>query len=400
LGLEKRGMESSSASGENTMNNNKLNRVWIIVTLVAQHVVIDGPNVYNDRYCLRHKLRYCKKCLIKSNWNNKNPKYWDRTLDVERLEIVSDYVKRRGYKPHFFILDGTQQYLLDNRKTLPEIKPKLKIIERMIRKKEIIELDREKWKKEGHVLDDIWWITFALEIDALILTNDKLRDWQPGGRFERSDLDWADIEKRRIEFIFEPKNAKWNKFGDKCEVQTFVAAELETLSEMNPRQKMEKLKLEKRASEEKIEKINQLIESLAKTTSDEINQGHDFFGYEEQIIDAWLAAFEFGEGALSMERTSTVWCFVVGYICGLNWFKHIEDGGSIITWINHPKFDEGAAKENLGYGSKESSIRILENQFNLVENKTKLRFKFSPDQEMLMVLNFEDFNQIKKGEEE
>ena len=86
-------------------------------------------------------------------------------------------------------------------------------------------------------MDDIWWITFALEIDALILTNDKLRDWKPGGKYARPDLDWVDIENRRVEFSFEPKNAKWNKFGDKCEEQVFTAAELETLAEMNPLQK-------------------------------------------------------------------------------------------------------------------------------------------------------------------
>ena len=393
-------MESYSAGVVNTMNDNKLIRVWIIVTLAVEHVVIDGPNVHTDNYCLRHKLRLCRKCLIESKWDTNDEKYWDRTLDIERLPIVSDYVKKRGYKPKFFILDGTHQYLLDNRKTLPEIKPKLKIMDRMISKKEIILLDREKWKKKGKVVDDIWWITFALEIDAFILTNDQLKDWKPGGKYARPDLDWDDIENRRIEFSFEPKQAKWNKFGDKCEEQVFTAAELETLAEMDPLQKKEMLELERQAYIEKTEKISQLIESLAKTTADEINQGHDFFGYEEQIIDAWLAAFEFGEGALSMERTSTVWCFVVGYICGLNWFKHIEDGGSIITWINHPKFDEEVAKKNLGYGSNESNTRILENQFNLVENKTELSFKFSPDQKMLILLNPGDFNQRKRGDEE
>ena len=165
---------------------------------------------------------------------------------------------------------------------------------------------------------------------------------------------------------------------------------------MDPLQKMEMLELERQAAIEKTEKISQLIESLAKTTADEINQGHDFFGYEQQIIDAWLAAFEFEEGALSMERTTTVWWFVVGYICGLNWFKHKEDGGNIHTWTNHPKYDELTAKHNLGYGSNESHIRILENQFNLLEDRTELRFKFSPDQKSLMCLNSDDFYQ-KKG---
>lgn len=394
--MEKSGMESYSAGGVNAMNDNKLNRVWIIVTLAAEHVVIDGPNVHTDNYCLHHKLRHCRTCLITSKWDTNDAEYWDRTLDIERLPIVSDYVKKRGYKPKFFILDGTHQYLLDNRKTLPEIKPKLRIMDKMIRKKEIILLDREKWKKQGKVVDDIWWITFALEIDALILTNDQLRDWKPGGKYARPDLDWDDIENRRVEFSFEPKHAKWNKFGDKCEEQVFTAAELETLAEMDPLQKMEMLELERQAAIEKTEKISQLIESLAKTTADEINQGHDFFGYEQQIIDAWLAAFEFEEGALSMERTTTVWWFVVGYICGLNWFKHKEDGGNIHTWTNHPKYDELTARHNLRYGSNESHIRILENQFNLLEDRTELRFKFSPDQKSLMCLNSDDFYQ-KKG---
>ena len=393
-------MESSSAGGENTMNNNKQNRVWVFVTLAARHIVIDGPNVHTDTHCLLHDMRNCSECLIKSKNNQRDEKYWDRTLDIERFPIVSDYVKKRGYSPKFFILDGTINYLDRKQDKLPEIKSKLEILNRMIREKEIIVLDRGKWKKGNKVVDDIWWITFALEIDALILTNDKLRDWKPGGSNERPDLDWDDIENRRIEFSFEPKEVKWNKFGHKCEKQIFTAPELETLADMSPLQKIKMLQLEKQASEERIEKINKKIESLAMTTSAEIERGHNFFGYEEQIIDAWLAAFEFEEGALSMERTSTVWCFVVGYICGLNWFKHIEDGGGIITWINHPKFDEETAKENLGYGSNENHIRILENQFNLVENKTELRFKFSPDQEMLMVLNSEDFYQRKKGEEE
>ena len=398
--MEKSGMESYSAGVVNTMNDNKLNRVWIIVTLAAEHVVIDGPNVHTDNYCLRHKLRYCSRCLINSKWDTNDEKYWDRTLDIERLPIVSDYVKKRGYKPKFFILDGTHQYLLDNRKTLPEIKPKLRIMDRMIRKKEIILLDREKWKKQGKVVDDIWWITFALEIDALILTNDQLRDWKPGGKYERTDLNWEDIENRRIEFSFEPKHARWNKFGDKCEEQVFTAAELETLAEMDPSQKKEMLELELQASIEKTEKIRQLMESLAKTTPDEINQGHDFFGYEEQIIDAWLAAFEVKEGILVGEFTSVVWKLVVGYICGLNWYHHIECGGDIITWMRHQKFDEELAKKNLGYSSTESHIRILENQFNLLENRTEFKFKFSPDQKSLLLLNPENLYQKKEREEE
>ena len=171
-----------------------------------------------------------------------NPEYWDRTLDIERLPIVSEYVRSRGYSPRIFIFDSTHDYIIRNRKQFLELMPKLKILDKMIKKKEIILLSREKWRKGGKVVDDIWWITFALEIDALILTNDNLKDW----RGKRQDLDWNDIENRKIGFSFEPRHAKWNKFGDECEEQVFTAAELERLAEMNPVQKMEVAKLERR----------------------------------------------------------------------------------------------------------------------------------------------------------
>ena len=93
--MEKRGMESSSAGGENTMNNNKQNRVWLFVTLAARHIVIDGPNVHTDTHCLLHDMRNCSECLIKSKNNQRDEKYWDRTLDIERFPIVSNYVKKR-----------------------------------------------------------------------------------------------------------------------------------------------------------------------------------------------------------------------------------------------------------------------------------------------------------------
>ena len=381
--MEKSGMEYSSAGVVNTMNDYKVKYIWLIVRISSGHVVIDGPNVHTDRYCHRHKVRNCNECMIQSKWNTDNLKFWDRTLDIERLPIVSDYVKRRGYKPIFFILDGTHEYLIKNRKTLPELNPKLKILDKMIKKKEIMLLDREKWEKKGKVVDDIWWITFAIEINALILTNDGLRDWKD----KRKDLDWNEIEKRKIGFSFDPKHAKWNKIGDECEEQIFTAPELETLSEMGSLQKKKMAILEKKELEERVSKLNLVIESLAKTTSEEINEGHDFFGYEEQIIEAWLAVFEVKDETLISKSTSMVWWFVVGYICGLDWYQHIEDGGNINTWTNHQKYDEELAKQNLGHSSTESKTRILENQFNLLEERTEKRFKFSPDQTSLLLLN-------------
>ena len=372
------------------MNHNKGKIVWLTVGVNSGYVVVDGPNVYTDRYCLSHKLRQCKDCMIQSKWKMDDPKYWDRTLDIERLPIVSEYVRSRGYRPRIFILDSTHDWIIRNRKQFLELMPKLKILDKMIKKKEIILLSREKWRKGGKVVDDIWWITFALEIDALILTNDNLKDW----RGKRQDLDWNDIENRKIGFSFEPRHAKWNKFGDECEEQVFTAAELERLAEMNPVQKMEVAKLERRKLLERASELEILIESLAKTTAEEISEEHDFLGYEGEIIDAWLAAFEVKDGALGSERTMTVWRFVVGYICGLDWHQHINDGGDMHSWTNHQKYDEEISKKRLGYSTTESHIRILENQFNLLEERTEKRFKFSPDQENLLFLNaVEDFNE-------
>ena len=63
-----------------------------------------------------------------------NPEYWDRTLDIEGLPIVSEYVRSRGYVENLHFRRYAY-YLLRNRKKLPELKPKLKILDKMIKKK-------------------------------------------------------------------------------------------------------------------------------------------------------------------------------------------------------------------------------------------------------------------------
>ena len=44
------------------MNNKIQITVTLSVDTLAPVVVIDGPNVYYDNYCKKHKMRQCSKC--------------------------------------------------------------------------------------------------------------------------------------------------------------------------------------------------------------------------------------------------------------------------------------------------------------------------------------------------
>mgnify|MGYP001447245135 CR=1 FL=1 len=124
MGLEKEWSNPPTCVGDGIMNHNKGKIVWLTVGVNSGYVVVDGPNVHTDRYCLLHKVRYCKACRIQSKKKMDNPEYWDRTLDIERLPIVSEYVRSRGYRPRIFIFDATHDYIIRNRKQFLELMPK------------------------------------------------------------------------------------------------------------------------------------------------------------------------------------------------------------------------------------------------------------------------------------
>ena len=124
------------------MKNKILIRISIIVSVQPRFVVVDGPNVHTDRYCLQHNRRQCTKCKSRFGWEMKNipgkKKRFDRTLDVDRLKIVADRLLEYGYEPRISIFDTTYHNLRTNRKKNEDFGTKWKILRKLTNKGKII----------------------------------------------------------------------------------------------------------------------------------------------------------------------------------------------------------------------------------------------------------------------
>lgn len=380
------------------MKNKILIRISIIVSVQPRFVVVDGPNVHTDRYCLQHKRRQCTKCKRRFGWEMKNipgkKKRFDRTLDVDRLKIVSDRILEYGYEPRISIFDTTYHNLRMNRKTNEDYGTKWEIMKKLTNEGKIIVLDREKWQRDGKVIDDIWYLDIALQIDAIIMTNDNFKDWKK----DRPDIDWGKVENSRIRFLFTPEEI------DMTEPQVFALPELPKLSELPPEKLIEMREMEKRKLLEKAEAIDSeiselkykqlVINSQTKTSVSEIGQGHDFLGHEEEIISAWLELIDLGGGTTDV-FTSTLWRNVAGAVLGLEYSDH-----GVLA--RNDKFDTNLAKEKMGFTPEEEPIRILEHQMTLLEEHTGMQIKFSPDQSSVGFVDHHKWEEKKKqmGEEE
>ena len=374
------------------MKNKILIRISIIVSVQPRFVVVDGPNVHTDRYCLQHNRRQCTKCKIKFGW--KMEKGFDRSLDVDKLKIVADRLLEYGYEPRISIFDTTYHNLRTNRKKNEDFGTKWKILRKLTNKGKIIVLDKEKWLRDDKVIDDIWYLDIALQIDAIIMTNDNFKDWKK----DRPDIDWEKVENSRIRFLFTPEEI------DMGEPQVFAVPELPKLTDLPPEKLIEMRESERRKLLDKAaaidSEINELkskqlvISSQAKTSESEIGEGHDFLGHEEEIISAWLELIELGGGTTGA-FASTLWRNVAGAVLGLDYSDH-----GVLA--RNDKFDTNLAKEKMGFSPEEEPIRILEHQMTLLEEHTGMQIKFSPNQSSVGFVDHHKWEEKKKqmGEEE
>ena len=374
------------------MKNKILIRISIIVSVQPRFVVVDGPNVHTDRYCLQHNRRQCTNCKIKFGWRME--KGFDRSLDVDRLKIVADRLLEYGYEPRISIFDTTYHNLRTNRKKNEDFGTKWKILRKLTKKGKIIVLDKEKWLRDDKVIDDIWYLDIALQIDAIIMTNDNFKDWMK----DRPDIDWEKVENSRIRFLFTPEEI------DMGEPQVFAVPELVKLTDLPPEKLIEMRESERRKLLDKAaaidSEINELkskqlvISSQAKTSESEIGEGHDFLGHEEEIISAWLELIELGGGTTGA-FASTLWRNVAGAVLGLDYSDH----GAL---ARNDKFDTNLAKEKMGFSPEEEPIRILEHQMTLLEEHTGMQIKFSPNQSSVGFVDHHKWEEKKKqmGEEE
>ena len=350
------------------MKDNKPFSICITVTFVHGVVVVDGPNVVHENICKEHDRRNCPSCKRRyKDYNNEI--YWDRTFDLHRLEILDSALEQRGYKAIIWIKWGTYNYAKKKAKKFPEIQ--LSLLQRMVDEGSVITPKPES--------DDIWWITLALEMDALILTNDNFKDKKSREgiktreRTNYPDLNWKEIDDKTYRFEFQP---------DTClrgEEQKLLIPDLPNHPDLTPEEsrEVEIVRLEKRLEELKTERstvrIEDLIGEVAMTTNEEMAEENHTFN--DEIIQSWDTAFERGGGNQAYCYGSySIWENLLSNICSVSVTPEFK-----LTPID-PDHDFSAdrfgLREKLGYSKNTSWRTILENQLVIYSEYIGREIKF------------------------
>jgi len=348
------------------MKDNKPFSICVTVNFVHGVVVVDGPNVVHENICKEHDRRNCPSCKRRYRDYN-NERYWDRTFDLHRLEILDSALEQRGYKAIIWIKWGTYNYAKKKAKKFPEIQ--FSLLQRMVDEGSVITPKPES--------DDIWWITLALEMDALILTNDTFKDRKlPDGiqtreRTNYPDLNWKEIDEKIYRFEFQP---------DTClrdEEQKLLIPDLPIHPDLTPEEsrEVEIIRLERRLEELKTERstvqIEDLIGEVAMTTNEEMAEENHTFN--DEIIQSWDTAFERGGGNQAYCYGSySIWENLLSNIC------------SVIPEFNLTPIDPDhdfstgrfGLREKLGYSKNTSWRTILENQLVIYSEYIGREIKF------------------------
>ena len=259
--------------------------------------------------------------------------------------------------------------------------------------------------------DDIWWITLALKLDALILTKDTFKDKIFNGKVvetrERTnypDLDWSDIDDRTYEYDFQP---------DTClrdEGQELLIPDLPKHPDLTPEEirkaKISKLKKQLEELEAEDDEANlDRIREFAMTTNEEMSEENHTF--HDEIIQSWDMAFRGGGGQASCYHGhSSIWNNLILNICGISGFDY---NLSPIDPDHELVLDYGL-REKLGYSKNTSWRTILENQLVIYSEYIDREIKFvnnpfeigSVGERVYLVDTFPDLEntveQIKKNE--
>jgi hypothetical protein len=147
----------------------------ITITSNYEHVVLDGANLIHD---------------------DKKDKDGNKILLIlpERLQIAISHCESLGWPTTAILKKGT--YLRALRTRHLDTVGDIEILDKLIADQKVILVNRKK--------DDIYWIDFALQRNALIIThdkfNDKIRDGVTiqGERSLYTDRDWDDIDRRTL----------------------------------------------------------------------------------------------------------------------------------------------------------------------------------------------------------
>ena len=263
------------------MNNKIQINITLSVDPNAPVVIVDAPNVYYDNYCNKHNLRECDKCkkeMIELGItrkrgkriyaDTKNKKWFSRSLEISRLQIVIDFIEKRGYQPLLYCESGMRDYLNGRalKKYPHEVPQKRDMLSSLVESGYVI-FDEHGKKPHGSNKeenenwdDDIWIIHFALQLrdeydnQSFIMSRDGFYSW----RKNRPDLDWGLIDTIQVKFEWQPKMAEFKDPTD----QTFLAPKLKQIVEAKPSIEMKRIRTEIRKLDQRKKELMLKLQSL------------------------------------------------------------------------------------------------------------------------------------------
>ena len=264
------------------MNNKIQITVTLSVDTLAPLVVIDGPNVYYDNYCKKHKMRQCSKCqnemidlglTIRKNKrtyaDTKNKEWFVRSLEINRLKMVIDFLEDKGYQPLFYCESSMRDFLGQEwaaKKYPNEVPIKRDLLQKLVDEGYVIFDDHGKKphgankEDDDNWDDDIWIIHYALElrerknIESFILSKDGFFTH----RKNRKELDWNLIDKIQIKFEWQPASTK---FKDPTE-QDFLAPKLRDRGVISPSLEKKRIRREIANLVDRVEKLELKLRDL------------------------------------------------------------------------------------------------------------------------------------------
>jgi len=367
------------------------------VSAPAPIVIIDGPNVYYDRYCKRHTTRQCNKCkkkMIELGLTTqkgkrvypdmKNREWWNHpSLEISRLPIVIEYIEKQGYRPLFYcesqMENSLNTWLL--KKYPDDVKPKRDLLEKLFEEGYVV-FDNHGYKPYGadkedddNWDDDIWIIHMALRFreqqnrESFIMSKDHFRTW----RKKRNDLDWNLIDRIHIKFEWQPEVTQFKDPTD----QIFIAPKLRKLSETNTEigrkrilkeiQNIDERKGELLLQLESIDYEESLQDALVEYSRTKHSERDEIIElpFKEEIIQSIREAI----GNKNRVSTGDIWFRLTN--------NGIGEGPIPSTYLNN------TAKEMLGFKSSTPDKIVLQYMVNLFVNETGMELK--PDQDWVVL---------------
>jgi hypothetical protein len=312
-------------------------------------VVADGPNLIHSNVCGEHEKRNCREC--EKNFPDKSGEEWDLTFDCINAENLAQLCNKRNYALTIWMKRGTWDYAEGDRNN-PWVD--FELLSRL-EKDGIVDVQLPED-------EDLHWVQLALDTDAWIVTNDKLRKEKEK---HPDTYDWNDVNDRLVEFVLSPNIAP-----KAIEQKLVIPQSILPIVNSNPHvpeegdSELTKCKKENLRLQSKLIRYEKEIRSLAtkaRTAGGGLTPQEDKF--KDLICSVWLELV-----------SKDVWieCSIL----------YLQLAHRVLDCNDHPKNTFGEEWKNkfrsvLGYSHTAKTSTILEDQMNIVIKETGRTPKFN-----------------------